>query len=101
MPFECISSDPLDAMVNVRLTSEEKEKLREDAQCAGLSVSALIRARYLGRPIVADTDRATIRELRRLGGLLKQIQTQSIGAYSGDTAAALHAVSAAITRIAS
>jgi hypothetical protein len=101
MPFECISSEPLDAMVNVRLTSKEKEKLVLDAQCAGLSVSALIRARYLGRPIIPDTDRATIRELRRLGGLLKQIQSQSRCGCSGDTAAALHAVSAAITRIAS
>ena len=39
---------------------------------AGLSVSAYLRRRFFGgRPLIAHTDAMMIRELRRLGGLLK------------------------------
>lgn len=92
MPFEKKGEAKLDAMVNVRLTAEEKARLKEDAELAGLSVSELVRRRYFGRPIVAHTDLVMIRELRRLGGLLKHIHNTSGGAYSHDTAEALHAI---------
>ena len=69
MPFFLLGDEPLDAIVNVRLTSEEKERLRDDADMAALSMSALVRARYFGRPIVAHTDQGLINELLRLGGL--------------------------------
>jgi len=56
----------------VRMTTAEDERLREQAASAGLSVSEYIRRRMFGgRPIVAKTDNQAIRELRRLGGLLK------------------------------
>ena len=42
------------------------------------------------------TDATTIRELRRLGGLLKKVHVDSGGAYSEETAAALTALRAAI-----
>ena len=42
----------------------------------------------------------TIRELRRLGGLLKLVHRESGGAYSRETAAALASLSAAIGRLA-
>lgn len=90
----------LDAVVNVRLTTAEKARLREDAESAGLSVSELVRRRYFGRPIVAHADMATIRELRRLGGLLKHVHIESRGAYSQATAAALGDIRAAIERLA-
>lgn len=100
MPFENIGDEPLDAIVNVRLTSEEKERLREDADMAALSMSALIRARYFGRPVVAHADQVMIRELRRVGGLLKHVHNESDGAYAAETSAALFLVNEAIKKIA-
>ena len=67
----------------------EKGQLRAVALRAGLSVAELVRLRVLGRPVVSRTDATTIRELRRLGGLLKKVHVDSNGAYSERTAAAL------------
>jgi len=89
MPFEVQGTEPLDAVVNVRLTSTEKGLLKEDADLAGLSMSELVRRRYFGRPIIANADAVMLKELRRIGGLLKHIHNESGGAYSKDTAAAL------------
>ena len=84
--------EPLDAVINVRLTAAEKARLKEDADAAGLSVSELVRRRYFGRPIVANADAVMLKEVRRLGGLLKHIHSESRGAYSKETAAALIAI---------
>lgn len=100
MPFPQLGDEPLDAIVNVRLTSQEKERLRDDADMASLSMSALIRARYFGRPVIAQADQVLIKELRRLGGLLKHVHNESGGAYSAETAAALFLVSEAIRKVA-
>ena len=55
------------------VTEKEAEQLEEQASISGLSVSECIRRRgFGGRPVVAHTDMNTIRELRRIGGLLKQ-----------------------------
>lgn len=55
-----------------RLTAAEDEKLCGQADGAGLSVSEYMRRLFFGgRPLAARTDVQTIRELRRLGGLLK------------------------------
>ena len=56
----------------LRLTAEEDERLHRQATTAGISVSEYMRRLFFGgRPITARTDGQTIRELRRLGGLLK------------------------------
>ena len=56
----------------LRLTAEEDKKLTRQAETAGISVSEYMRRMFFGgRPIIARTDDQTIRELRRLGGLLK------------------------------
>lgn len=89
MPFECKGAERLDEKIAVRLTATEKEQLKEDADVAGLSVSELVRRRYFGRKISASTDQIMIRELRRLGGLLKHIHVESDGKYSKETAAVL------------
>ena len=78
----------------------EKEQLRGIARAAGLGVSDLVRLRALGHPVVSRTDATTIRELRRLGGLLKKVHVDSGGAYSQQTAAALRTLHAAIVRLA-
>jgi hypothetical protein len=89
MPFETLGAEPLDAVINVRLTSDEKARLREDADLAGLSMSELVRRRYFGRPIIANADAVMLKELRRIGGLLKHIHNESGGVYSRETAGAL------------
>ena len=58
--------------VTVRVSQEEKARLEQQADMAGLSVSAYLRRRFFGgRPLIAHTDAMMIRELRRIGGLLK------------------------------
>lgn len=99
MPFERHGPEPLDAIVNVRLTTAEKARLLEDAAIAGLTISALSRRRMLGRRIVANVDAAMIRELRRLGGLLKHLHVESAGAYSEQTSDVLRTVQSAIERL--
>ena len=91
--------ESLDAVINVRLTSAEKARLREDADLAGVSVSELVRRRYFGRPIVANADAVMLKELRRLGGLLKHVYRESGGAYSKETAATLAAIRVYIEKL--
>jgi hypothetical protein len=56
----------------VRLTAEEDARLKQQAEAAGISVAEYMRRCFFGgRPIVAKTDDQMIRELRRMGGLLK------------------------------
>lgn len=100
MPPELAGPELLSAKIAVRLTAPEKERLRLDADLAGLTVSALVRRRYFGRPVVASADLAVIKELRRLGGLLKYVHAESGGAYSRQTAAALDELRAAIIALA-
>ena len=85
--------------LDVRVSPAEKEDLRGLAVAVGLSVADLVRSRALGRPVVARTDATTIRELRRLGGLLKKVHVDSGGAYSDQTAAALAELRLAIAAL--
>ena len=60
-------------LLTFRVTAEEKARLEQQADMAGLSVSAYLRRRFFGgRPLIAHTDAMMIRELRRIGGLLRQ-----------------------------
>ena len=89
MPFEIKGDEPLSSKIAVRLTPTEKDKLRQDADLAALSVSELVRRRYFGRPIIAESDMVVIRELtriaaqqRQLGALIKKINRESREVYS-------------------
>ncbi|MEE4378014.1 MAG: MobB mobilization protein [Candidatus Competibacteraceae bacterium] len=93
-------SDYLDAVINVRVKRSEKAQLKENARLAGLSISALVRRHSLNRKVIADVDMVMIRELRRLGGLVKHIHNESSGAYQEQTATILDQLSNAIDRIA-
>ena len=98
MPQTRKETEPLTERIGVRVTAGEKARLREDAALASLSVSELVRRRYFGRPILARADQAMVRELRRLGGLLKSIRAES-GGTPQQTEEALRAVVAAIERL--
>lgn len=82
----------LDAIINVRLSAAEKSRLKDDADIASVSMSELVRRRYFGRPLLANADAVMLKELRRLGGLMKHVHNESQGAYSADTARALGAL---------
>ncbi len=92
MPFEIQGREALDAFIGLRLPEREKLQIQEEADLAGISMSELVRRRYFGRPIVADVDLQMIRELRRIGGLLKHVHNSSGGAYSSETANAVQEV---------
>ena len=80
----------LDSRVDFRLTREEREEIQEQAEASGLSVSEYVRRRALGRRVDSVTDVKMISELRRQGGLLKKIYSESGGMYSEQTVAALN-----------
>lgn len=83
----------------LRLTAEEDKKLTRQAETAGISVSEYMRRLFFGgRPIIARTDGQTIRELRRLGGLLKHHFDVVKRVESSSTLAELDAALQAIRR---
>ena len=66
------NSDRYSFLRTIRMSPAENQRLLEYAEISGITVSEYIRRKcFGGRPITAYTDLATIRELRRLGGLLK------------------------------
>lgn len=91
---------PRTRIAQFRLTEEEYAQAQEQADAAGMTFSSYCRARVLGHRVLASADRATIRELRRLGGLLKLVHTESRRAYNAQTAGLLADIAAFITRIA-
>ena len=96
MPILPLGREPLDKLIAVRLTATEKERLLENAYHAGLGLSEYTRRRLFGRRVIAQADAVMVRELRRIGGLLKHIHNETQGRYSQDTADALRAVKAYI-----
>ena len=90
----------LSARLQCRLTAQEKAHIREQADIAGMTLSTYARRRLLGHRVIANADQASIRHLRRLGGLLKKVHTDSGGAYSEETARMLERIKAAIERLA-
>ncbi len=66
------NSDRYSFLRTIRMSPAENKRLIEYAEISGITVSEYIRRKcFGGRPIIAYTDLATVRELRRLGGLLK------------------------------
>lgn len=84
---------------SVRMTVSEYERLKRDADFAGLTPSEFIRRRIFGRPIIANVDLIMVKELRRLGGLLKHSLVVSDGAYRQEVSTAMEAVKQFIVRL--
>jgi len=99
--FEQKGAQPLDSVIRVRVTAADRAHICKQAEAACLTVSEYIRRCATERVILSRTDDVMIRELRRIGGLLKHVHIESGGAYSADTAAGLDSVRSAIDRIAS
>jgi hypothetical protein len=81
-----------DQKIFARVTLEEKERIESQARQAGLTVSALVRKKMLGIKVIANVDSEMIRELRRVGGLLKHIHNESDGSYSSETRKGLDSI---------
>ncbi|MBR0075089.1 MAG: MobB mobilization protein, partial [Synergistaceae bacterium] len=67
----------LEARIDFRVTRDERLEIQEGAEASGLSVSEYVRRRALGRRVDSVTDVKMISELRRQGGLLKKIYSES------------------------
>lgn len=98
--FEQKGAQPLDSVIRVRVTAADRAHICRQAEAACLTVSEYIRRCATERVILSRTDDVMIRELRRIGGLLKHIHVESAGAYSESTAAGLESIRAAIDSIA-
>ena len=90
---------PLDARMQFRLSEKEKRDVVDQADTAGMTLSAYCRRRVLARKINAKADEQMVRELRRQGGQLKDLHNRSGGLYSKKTAEVLDSIGHAIDRI--
>lgn len=90
----------LSKAVSMRLAPEEHARLLAEAEAAGLNLAELTR-RLFGLRIVSRSDAALIRELRRLGGLLKLALTApGPPGQRADARLALRAIGRAIDALA-
>ena len=87
-----MKKENLENRINFRVTKEERQEIEEQAEASGLSVSAYVRRRVLGRRVDSVVDVKMLSELRRQGGLLKKIYSESNGFYSDETAVALRSI---------
>ena len=94
------SPTPRRAVLNIHVAASERKAVLDQARAGGLTVSSYCRSLILGRVVTSRADLTVVNELRRLGGLLKLVHTESRGAYSTATAAALNDLRAAMRRIA-
>lgn len=60
-------------ITRTRLSADQLAQAQADAQTCGKSLAAYIRDRITGKRIKARTDDAMLRELRRIGGLIKHV----------------------------
>jgi hypothetical protein len=85
MAFTQKGEQGLTARLNLRVPQTEHDRIKLDAEVANVSVSEMVRSRYFGRAVIASSDEATIRELRRMGGLLKKVNIDSGFAINAET----------------
>jgi hypothetical protein len=65
--------------IEIRITEEEKAKIRDQSNSASLTMSEYIRRSALGKLIRSTMDQKAAGELARLGGLQKHLLTQIKG----------------------
>jgi hypothetical protein len=102
MPFTSRTNDRASARFEMRLTTAERQQLRDEADLAGISISELLRKRAFCKTIHAATDLMMIRELRRLGGLQKHTINKfpQHSEVVDECIATIRAIHAAIERVA-
>lgn len=73
----------------IRFTEDEAKAIEDNASIAGMTFANYIRHSALGVKIKSRLELKMIAELKRVGGLLKLVHTESKGAYSEKTSQAL------------
>ncbi|MCP5197913.1 MAG: hypothetical protein H6974_14180 [Gammaproteobacteria bacterium] len=91
-----LSHSALNAVINMRVTRQEKMRLRREAQVAGLTISALGRRRCCGYRVDREVNWVIIEHLRRVGLETQRLDAETQGNYRARTDAILHAVEQAI-----
>ncbi len=86
----------LDAVLRVRLRSEEKAIFWEMANRARMTASALARRRLLGLKVLFEPHRAAVEHLRQACVLAEILAEKSVSVHNADIAAILAAQRAAI-----
>ena len=76
----------------LRVTSKEYTLIKMVSELSGLSISEYMRRRAYNIRIVAKSDIHVLKELRRLGGLIKHLYNETHGIYSSQMADALEAI---------
>ena len=71
--------------LSVRLTEQEYQEIKTNAEIVSMGRSTYVRNRVLGHRIKSRLNLTMIAELRRIGGLLKLVHMESKGAYSEKT----------------
>ena len=64
-------SNNFNHVVHLRLSAEQLEHIKAQADCAGITASRFIRDAATGVTIRSKADAAVLREIRRQGGLCK------------------------------
>jgi len=75
--------------IALRVSEEEAQEMKEQAEASRLTLSEYARRRILGKRVISQADMNMLAELRRLGGLLKHVHNETRGAYSERTANAI------------
>lgn len=89
----------LNSWVHLRFSRQEKQRLSQLAREAGLTLSQLVRRVLRGGRLRPRAERVEFNELRRLGGLLKKVHTESGGAYSVQTRQLLDRIEALLLEL--
>ena len=82
--------------LNSRVSHEDIQKIKEDAERAGMSICKFVRMRATSAHISSKVDVKTLQELNAIGRMLKKMWSEG-----HDTNAALSAVKAAAKSISS
>lgn len=71
MPFVCLGVEPLTEKIALRLQPAEQIALISESAERGMSVSALVRQLYFGKPVVGDVNRELVLKMIRLGAAVR------------------------------
>jgi hypothetical protein len=93
-PAEKTEKENRTSRISIRFTKTEYTRVKSEAKLSGLTVVAFARKRIFGARVASKADLAVLAELRRLGGLLKHVHSETRGAYSALTAQAIRDLSA-------
>lgn len=96
-----VESSELGKPTGIRFSADEKSRLQLEAKVAGLTFGEYVRRCCNKKSTTSRVELAAIRELCRLGGLLKELNGQSSGVYRDDIALTIATIRRQIAHLAS